>query len=132
MAEIVVAGELLAEFVAAERGQGFDAPGLFEGPFPSGAPAIFAGRPRGSAQALRMRAASVATHSAMRSSRGSNAMVSTSRASVASRARPAPRSSRIATTARATSCSRCPPVRPRASTIPMSIPRCSTAAAIST
>ncbi|MBY4788906.1 sugar kinase [Burkholderia dolosa] len=42
MAEIVVAGELLAEFVAAERGQGFDAPGLFAGPFPSGAPAIFA------------------------------------------------------------------------------------------
>ncbi|MBR8158916.1 sugar kinase [Burkholderia cenocepacia] len=42
MAEIVVAGELLAEFVAAERGQGFDTPGLFEGPFPSGAPAIFA------------------------------------------------------------------------------------------
>ena len=35
MAEIVVAGELLAEFVAAERGQGFDTPGLFEGPFPS-------------------------------------------------------------------------------------------------
>ena len=121
MAEIVVAGELLAEFVAAERGQGFDAPGLFEGPFPSGAPAIFADP-----------GASVATHSAMRSSRGSNAMVSTSRASVASRARPAPRSSRIATTARAASCSRCPPVRPRASTIPMSIPRCSTAAAIST
>ncbi|AOK30477.1 carbohydrate kinase [Burkholderia singularis] len=42
MAEIVVAGELLAEFVAAARGQGFDAPGEFVGPFPSGAPAIFA------------------------------------------------------------------------------------------
>ncbi len=42
MAAIVVAGELLAEFVAAERGQGFDTPGLFAGPFPSGAPAIFA------------------------------------------------------------------------------------------
>jgi fructokinase len=42
MAAIVAAGELLAEFVAAERGQGFDAPGAFVGPFPSGAPAIFA------------------------------------------------------------------------------------------
>ncbi|WP_176025514.1 sugar kinase [Burkholderia vietnamiensis] len=42
MAEIVIVGELLAEFVALERGQGFDAPGLFAGPFPSGAPAIFA------------------------------------------------------------------------------------------
>lgn len=42
MAEIVVAGELLAEFVATERGQSFDTPGLFAGPFPSGAPAIFA------------------------------------------------------------------------------------------
>ncbi len=42
MAAIVVAGELLAEFVAARRGQGFDAPGAFSGPFPSGAPAIFA------------------------------------------------------------------------------------------
>ncbi|AOK47928.1 carbohydrate kinase [Burkholderia sp. MSMB617WGS] len=42
MAAIVVAGELLAEFVAAKRGQGFDAPGEFAGPFPSGAPAIFA------------------------------------------------------------------------------------------
>ncbi|WP_323121100.1 sugar kinase [Burkholderia alba] len=42
MAAIVVAGELLAEFVAVKRGQGFDAPGDFTGPFPSGAPAIFA------------------------------------------------------------------------------------------
>lgn len=42
MAEIVVAGELLAEFVAARRGQGFAEPGEFTGPFPSGAPAIFA------------------------------------------------------------------------------------------
>jgi fructokinase len=42
MAAIVVAGELLAEFVAARRDQGFDAPGAFSGPFPSGAPAIFA------------------------------------------------------------------------------------------
>lgn len=42
MAEIVVAGELLAEFVATERGRSFDTPGLFAGPFPSGAPAIFA------------------------------------------------------------------------------------------
>ena len=42
MATIVTAGELLAEFVAAQRGQGFDAPGAFDGPFPSGAPAIFA------------------------------------------------------------------------------------------
>ncbi|AJY43652.1 sugar kinase [Burkholderia humptydooensis] len=42
MAAIVAAGELLAEFVAAKRGQGFDAPGEFAGPFPSGAPAIFA------------------------------------------------------------------------------------------
>ncbi|AOJ11103.1 sugar kinase [Burkholderia mayonis] len=42
MAAIVAAGELLAEFVAAQRGQGFDVPGAFAGPFPSGAPAIFA------------------------------------------------------------------------------------------
>ncbi|ASL74500.1 sugar kinase [Ralstonia pseudosolanacearum] len=42
MAAIVVAGELLAEFVAAERGQMLAEPGAFIGPFPSGAPAIFA------------------------------------------------------------------------------------------
>jgi fructokinase len=42
MAAIVTAGELLAEFVATETGQDFAQPGLFAGPFPSGAPAIFA------------------------------------------------------------------------------------------
>ncbi|MGA8185388.1 MAG: sugar kinase [Terriglobia bacterium] len=42
MAEIVTFGELLVEFVATRTGQTFDSPGAFEGPFPSGAPAIFA------------------------------------------------------------------------------------------
>jgi fructokinase len=42
MAEIVTFGELLIEFVATRIGQTFDSPGSFEGPFPSGAPAIFA------------------------------------------------------------------------------------------
>jgi len=42
MAEIVTFGELLVEFVAARTGQTFDSPGNFEGPFASGAPAIFA------------------------------------------------------------------------------------------
>jgi fructokinase len=42
MAEIVTFGELLVEFVATRAGQTFDSPGTFEGPFASGAPAIFA------------------------------------------------------------------------------------------
>jgi fructokinase len=42
MAEIVTFGELLVEFVAIRPGQTFDSPGEFEGPFASGAPAIFA------------------------------------------------------------------------------------------
>jgi fructokinase len=42
MAEIVAFGELLVEFVATRIGQTFDSPEAFEGPFPSGAPAIFA------------------------------------------------------------------------------------------
>ncbi|HEX5411866.1 MAG TPA: sugar kinase [Terriglobia bacterium] len=42
MAEIVTFGELLVEFVATQTGQTFDSPGTFEGPFASGAPAIFA------------------------------------------------------------------------------------------
>ncbi|WP_210725874.1 hypothetical protein [Modicisalibacter radicis] len=40
--DIVTAGEMLAEFVAERPGQRFDAPGRFQGPFPGGAPAIFA------------------------------------------------------------------------------------------
>lgn len=40
--DLVAMGEILAEMVAIERGQGFLAPGLFAGPYPSGAPAIFA------------------------------------------------------------------------------------------
>jgi fructokinase len=42
MAEIVTFGELLVEFVATRTGQSFGSPGTFEGPFASGAPAIFA------------------------------------------------------------------------------------------
>ena len=42
MAELMVIGEVLVEIMATEPGQGFDAPGLWAGPFPSGAPAIFA------------------------------------------------------------------------------------------
>lgn len=42
MAEIVTFGELLVEFVATRTGQTFELPGTFEGPFASGAPAIFA------------------------------------------------------------------------------------------
>jgi fructokinase len=44
MADIVTFGELLIEFVATRIGQTFDSAGTFEGPFPSGAPAIFAGQ----------------------------------------------------------------------------------------
>ena len=42
MAEIIAFGELLVEFVATRIGQTFNSPEAFEGPFPSGAPAIFA------------------------------------------------------------------------------------------
>ena len=42
MATIVAFGELLAEFVAEEVGRGYLVPSTFAGPFPSGAPAIFA------------------------------------------------------------------------------------------
>ncbi len=42
MAQIVVVGEILVEMMATATGQGFRAPGLFAGPYPSGAPAIFA------------------------------------------------------------------------------------------
>jgi tagatose kinase len=42
MAEIVVVGEILVEIMATEIGQTFLRPGLFRGPYPSGAPAIFA------------------------------------------------------------------------------------------
>lgn len=42
MAQIVTVGEILVEMMATAQGQGFRAPGLFAGPYPSGAPAIFA------------------------------------------------------------------------------------------
>lgn len=42
MFDIATSGELLAEFMAETRSQRFDATGRFHGPFPSGAPAIFA------------------------------------------------------------------------------------------
>lgn len=42
MARIVTIGEILVEMVATRVGQRLDAPGSFEGPYPSGAPAIFA------------------------------------------------------------------------------------------
>ncbi len=42
MAQIVVVGEILAELMATQIGQTFLQPGLFAGPFPSGAPGIFA------------------------------------------------------------------------------------------
>lgn len=42
MFDISTGGELLAEFMAEERDQCFDVTGRFRGPFPSGAPAIFA------------------------------------------------------------------------------------------
>lgn len=42
MADIVTFGELLVEFVATRMGQTFNSQGTFEGPFASGAPAIFA------------------------------------------------------------------------------------------
>ena len=41
MAEIVVVGEILTEFVGAERAR-LDTESLFAGPYPSGAPAIAA------------------------------------------------------------------------------------------
>ncbi len=41
MARIVGVGEVLVEMMATAPGQGFRAPGLFAGPYPSGAPAIF-------------------------------------------------------------------------------------------
>lgn len=42
MVDIVITGELIAEFVASERGYNFNTAAHFKGPFPSGAPAIFA------------------------------------------------------------------------------------------
>lgn len=42
MAALITLGELLAEFVAADVGQTFRQSGTFFGPYPSGAPAIFA------------------------------------------------------------------------------------------
>lgn len=42
MAQVVVIGEILVEIMATRIGQTFLEPGLFAGPYPSGAPAIFA------------------------------------------------------------------------------------------
>lgn len=42
MADIVVIGEILVEIMATQVGQTFLEPGTFVGPYPSGAPAIFA------------------------------------------------------------------------------------------
>ena len=42
MAQVVVIGEILVEIMATGIGQTFLEPGLFAGPYPSGAPAIFA------------------------------------------------------------------------------------------
>jgi fructokinase len=42
MADVLTLGELLAEFMAERVGQTFLEPGTFLGPYPSGAPAIFA------------------------------------------------------------------------------------------
>ena len=42
MAQIVTIGEILVEIMATRIGQTFLEPGLFAGPYPSGAPAIFA------------------------------------------------------------------------------------------
>ena len=42
MAEVVTIGEILVEIMATRVGQTFLEPGLFAGPYPSGAPAIFA------------------------------------------------------------------------------------------
>lgn len=42
MSDVLTIGELLAEFMAERIGQTFLEPGTFLGPFPSGAPAIFA------------------------------------------------------------------------------------------
>ena len=42
MAQIVAIGEILVEIMATRIGQTFLEPGLFAGPYPSGAPAIFA------------------------------------------------------------------------------------------
>ncbi len=40
--ELIAIGEILVEMVATEAGQSLRRPGLFAGPYPSGAPAIFA------------------------------------------------------------------------------------------
>ena len=42
MSDVLTVGELLAEFMAERVGQSFFEPGTFLGPYPSGAPAIFA------------------------------------------------------------------------------------------
>ncbi len=41
MPDVITAGEILVEIIARKRDQGFDSPGEFLGPYPSGAPAIF-------------------------------------------------------------------------------------------
>ncbi len=42
MADVVAIGEILVEIMATRTGQTFREPGLLTGPYPSGAPAIFA------------------------------------------------------------------------------------------
>src|SRR3954452_18878877 len=42
MADVVATGEILVEIMATRVGQTFREPGLLAGPYPSGAPAIFA------------------------------------------------------------------------------------------
>src|SRR5919205_522625 len=42
MADVVAIGEILVEIMATRVGQTFREPGLFAGPYPSGAPAVFA------------------------------------------------------------------------------------------
>jgi tagatose kinase len=41
MAEVWTMGEILVEIMRPEAGMGLDVPGVFKGPYPSGAPAIF-------------------------------------------------------------------------------------------
>ena len=41
MSKVFTIGEILVEIMAIKIGQPFDQPGIWNGPYPSGAPAIF-------------------------------------------------------------------------------------------
>ena len=70
MADVVAIGEILVEIMATRTGQTFREPGLLTGPYPSGAPAIFADQAARVGASTAMVAASARTTSARSTSSG--------------------------------------------------------------